>query len=115
MRDGLVPIVDLGESLGFRGRVSDFSDQSLLLIETDTGQRTALAVDRVYDQREVVIKGLEQNYRQVPGIAAATILGDGRIALIADTDQFTSTGPGTAAASVSASGDIFDDFSDFGV
>ena len=115
MRDGLVPIVDLGESLGFRGRVSDFSDQSLLLIETDTGQRTALAVDRVYDQREVVIKGLEQNYRQVPGIAAATILGDGRIALIADTDQFTSTGPGTAAASASASGDLFDDFSDFGV
>ncbi|WP_158964594.1 chemotaxis protein CheA [Chachezhania sediminis] len=114
MRDGLVPIVDLGESLGFRGRVSDFSDQSLLLIETDTGQRTALAVDKVYDQREVVIKGLEQNYRQVPGIAAATILGDGRIALIADTDQFTSTGPGTAVAA-SMGTDLFDDFSDFGV
>ena len=38
-------------------------------------------------------KGLEQNYQQIPGIAAATILGDGRIALIVDTDQMIPQGP----------------------
>ena len=93
MRDGLIPIVDLGERLGFRASVDVQVDQSLLLIEADSGRRVALAVDQVFDQREVVIKGLEQNYQQIPGIAAATILGDGRIALIVDTDQMIPQGP----------------------
>jgi two-component system, chemotaxis family, sensor kinase CheA len=43
-------------------------------------------VDTIQDQRQVVIKSLEANYGHVPGIAAATILGDGRIALIVDVD-----------------------------
>lgn len=92
MRDELVPIVDLGERLGFRSSPVAFDGCTLLLIETDDGKRTAVAVDRVFEQREVVIKGLEQNYGNIPGIAAATILGDGRIALIIDTDQLTPTG-----------------------
>ena len=87
MNGQLVPIVDLGAALGFRPLMSEFGDQSVLLIEGESGRRTALAVDSIVDQREVVIKGLEQNYHQVPGIAAATILGDGKIALIVDTDQ----------------------------
>ena len=45
-------------------------------------------VDAIIDQRQVVIKSLEANYRHVPGIAAATILGDGRVALILDIDSF---------------------------
>jgi two-component system, chemotaxis family, sensor kinase CheA len=48
--------------------------------------RWALAVDKIYDQRQVVIKGLETNYGHVPGVAAATILGDGKIALIIDPE-----------------------------
>ncbi len=86
-RDGLVPVLDLGAILGYREPPLDFEDRSLLLVETDSGRRAALAVDRILDQREVVIKGLEQNYQQIQGIAAATILGDGKIALIVDTDQ----------------------------
>jgi len=96
MRDGLIPIVDLGQSLGLRASEDTEIDQSLLLIEADSGRRVALAVDQVFDQREVVIKGLEQNYRQIPGIAAATILGDGRIALIVDTDQMIPHGSSVA-------------------
>ena len=46
----------------------------------------ALLVDAIQGQRQVVIKSLEANYRHVPGIAAATILGDGRVALILDVD-----------------------------
>lgn len=89
---GLVPVVDLGAALGYRRTPEEFADQSLLLIEGESGKRTALAVDGIVDQREVVIKGLEQNYQQIPGIAAATILGDGKIALIVDTDQMISGG-----------------------
>ena len=40
--------------------------------------------DQIFDQRQVVIKGLESNYGHVPGVAAATILGDGSVALIID-------------------------------
>jgi two-component system chemotaxis sensor kinase CheA len=87
MREGLVPIVDLAGTLGFRSATEQCNDSSLLLVESDNGKRTALAVDKILDQREVVIKGLEQNYQQVDGVSAATILGDGRIALIVDTDQ----------------------------
>ena len=59
----------------------------LLLIETENDRRCALIVDQIQDQRQVVIKSLETNYRRVDGVAAATILGDGRIALIIDPDR----------------------------
>lgn len=83
----MVPIKDLGAALGFRSTPVGLNSQSLLLIEGESGHRYALAVDGIAEQREVVIKGLEQNYQKIPGIAAATILGDGKIALIVDTDQ----------------------------
>ncbi|GAA6163730.1 chemotaxis protein CheA [Pelagimonas sp. KU-00592-HH] len=86
-RDGLVPVFDLGSALGFRAAPGEYGDHSLLLVETEAGRRVAFAVDRIRDQREVVIKGLQQNYQEIPGVAAATILGDGRIALIVDADQ----------------------------
>lgn len=86
IRDRLVPLADLGAMFGFRGPPADLEDHVLLVIETETGRRCALIVDRLQDQRQVVIKSLETNYTQVPGVAAATILGDGRIALIVDPE-----------------------------
>ena len=57
-----------------------------ILVESESGARFALLVDAILGQRQVVIKSLEANYQHVPGIAAATILGDGRVALILDVD-----------------------------
>jgi two-component system chemotaxis sensor kinase CheA len=57
------------------------------LVECEAGRRAALAVDVIHDQRQVVIKSLEENYGVIPGISAATILGDGRIALIVDPEE----------------------------
>ena len=85
-RDKLVPIVDLGEVFGFRRAPESLDNHVLLLVETDNNRRCALIVDGIQDQRQVVIKSLESNYGHVQGIAAATILGDGRIALIIDPD-----------------------------
>jgi two-component system chemotaxis sensor kinase CheA len=51
-----------------------------LLVESEGGGQRALMVDAIQGQRQVVIKSLEANYTNVPGIAAATILGDGRVA-----------------------------------
>ncbi|MGY6632359.1 MAG: chemotaxis protein CheA [Alkalilacustris sp.] len=87
MRGELIPLVDLGATLGYSGRTDDTDGRSLLLVESSGNRRAALSVDRILGQREVVIKGLSENYGQVPGIAAATILGDGSIALIVDVDQ----------------------------
>lgn len=86
-RNGLVPVIDLGEFFGFRGPVTEIDSHVLLLIESDASQHYALIVDDIQDQRQVVIKSLETNYQQVQGVAAATILGDGRIALIIDPDS----------------------------
>ena len=87
VRGEFVPITDVGYELGYRARLANYSDSVFLLVEKDDGSRSAVAVDTIKDQRQVVIKGLEDNYGAVPGVAAATILGDGRIALILDTDH----------------------------
>ncbi len=90
VRGEFVPIIDVGADLAYREPLKDFRGCVFLLTEKDDGTRTALAVDAIQDQRQVVIKGLEDNYGSVPGVAAATILGDGRIALILDTDRLVS-------------------------
>ena len=87
-RDGYVPLIDVGRELGYRRTAVDPFNGVVLLVETEGSMRSALMVDAIQDQRQVVIKSLESNYRQVPGIAAATILGDGRVALILDIDTF---------------------------
>lgn len=87
VRQSFVPIIDLAETFGHRTTAIDYSKMVLLLVESGQHERWALAVDRIHDQRQVVIKGLESNYGHVPGVAAATILGDGKIALIIDPDE----------------------------
>jgi two-component system chemotaxis sensor kinase CheA len=87
-RGGFVPLIDVGRELGYRKTAADPFNGVVLVVETEVSTRCALVVDAIHDQRQVVIKSLEANYRQVPGIAAATILGDGRVALILDIDTF---------------------------
>lgn len=86
IRGRFVPIIDLAETLGFPRAATDDPAMLLLLVETEARGTCALLVDRVHDQRQVVIKGLEGNYGQVAGVSAATVLGDGQIALILDPD-----------------------------
>ena len=85
VRDSFVPVVDLAHEFGYVAAPRRPEAHVVLLVETEEHQRAALLVDGIVDQRQVVIKGLEENYGHVPGISAATILGDGRIALIIDT------------------------------
>jgi len=87
-RGGFAPLIDVGQELGYRRDAADPVGSVVLVVETEVSTRCALVVDAIHDQRQVVIKSLEANYRQVPGIAAATILGDGRVALILDIDTF---------------------------
>lgn len=86
IRGEFIPLVDIAGTMNYRTTAADPTKGVVLSVETDAGARCALAVDAIHDQRQVVIKSLEDNYGSVPGIAAATILGDGRIALILDVD-----------------------------
>jgi two-component system chemotaxis sensor kinase CheA len=85
MRGSYVPLADIGAALGFRSRPPE-SDGVAVLVEGEGGARSVLLVDAILGQRQVVIKSLEANYRAVPGIAGATVMGDGRVALIVDVD-----------------------------
>jgi two-component system chemotaxis sensor kinase CheA len=90
LRGGYVPIVDVAEVLEF-GERSSVPEQSVaLLVESEGGSRAILLVDEIQGQRQVVIKSIEANYRAVYGIAAATVMGDGHVALILDVDAIVS-------------------------
>jgi two-component system chemotaxis sensor kinase CheA len=99
IRGGFTPLIDVARELGFRSTRSDPLNGVTLLIETEGGVRSALLVDAIQDQRQVVIKSLEANYGHVEGIAAATILGDGRIALILDADAIVNSSTRNAMSS----------------
>ncbi len=90
VRDAYVPLVKVGALLGVPGSQPDAAGGVVILVESEGSGRLALAVDQILGQRQVVIKSFEANYRNIDGIAAATILGDGRVALILDVDGIVS-------------------------
>ncbi|TJZ90377.1 chemotaxis protein CheA [Paracoccus gahaiensis] len=105
-RGELIPIVDLCSVFGLPA-IEPLESAVLIVVETDTRQRAAFRVDSIFDQRQVVIKSLEQNYGRVPGVSAATILGDGQIALIIDPEEIVlslSNDQGRLMAAMAANG-----------
>lgn len=86
VRGRFLPIQSVAAALDIAEAQSDPSKAVLIVVETEARGQVVLMVDTICDQRQVVIKSLETNYRAVDGVAGATILGDGRIALIADIE-----------------------------
>jgi two-component system chemotaxis sensor kinase CheA len=99
VRGDYVPLAHIGALFGIAGAVRDPTDGLVMLVETDDGSRVGLVVDEIVGQQQVVIKGLETNYRPIAGIAGGTILGNGRVALIIDVSglRMRLTGRGFAA------------------
>lgn len=91
-REAFVPLVDVGRVMGFRDDATPLSGGVVMIVETEAGARAALLVDAINGQRQVVIKSLETHYRHVDGVSAATILGDGSVALILDIDALVTAG-----------------------
>jgi two-component system chemotaxis sensor kinase CheA len=86
VRGEVLPLVRLYEQFGAVPRITEPSKGLLVIVEND-GRRVALLVDELIGQSQVVIKSIETNHQKVDGIAGATILGDGRVALILDVPQ----------------------------
>jgi two-component system chemotaxis sensor kinase CheA len=84
VRDEFMPVIDLEKV--FEVPRFDFEHVSNIMVVVEAeGGRVALLVDELLGQQQVVVKNLEANYRKVPDVSGATIMGDGRVALILDT------------------------------
>jgi two-component system, chemotaxis family, sensor kinase CheA len=82
-RGDYLPVLRLHDLFGVEPR-SRLLHEGLLVVAEGEGRRVGLFVDELLGQQQVVIKSLQTNYRRVPGVAGATILGDGSVALILD-------------------------------
>ena len=85
VRDDYLPVLPLHDLMGLP-QVERIEDCVGIVVEAD-GRRYVLLIDEPVGQQQVVVKSLENNYRKLPGISAATILGDGRVALILDAEE----------------------------
>jgi two-component system chemotaxis sensor kinase CheA len=83
------PLVALHQIMGIEGALTDPASAIVVLVETSR-RRFGILVDALEGQQQVVIKSLEQHYKRVPGVAGATIMGDGGVAMILDVESIAS-------------------------
>ncbi|WP_447643699.1 chemotaxis protein CheW [Nocardioides zeae] len=84
LRERLLPLVKLADALRLDDRGDDDRAATIAVLQAD-GQQFGLLVDRVLDTEEIVVKPLSDQVKRIAEFAGATILGDGRVALILDT------------------------------
>lgn len=89
VRGEYLPLVALHEVFAIREAVTEPRKGIAVIVEAE-GKKTALLVDELLGQHQVVIKSLESNFRKVPGMSGATIMGDGKVALILDVMALSS-------------------------
>jgi two-component system chemotaxis sensor kinase CheA len=83
VRGEYLPLVKVHEVFNTKPKADTLEKGIAVIVEAE-GKKTALFVDELVSQHQVVIKSLESNFRKMPGISGATIMGDGRVALILD-------------------------------
>lgn len=83
LRDEYVPIIRLYEAFNIEPKSKKIEESLIVVVEHDA-EKVGIVVDELMGQQQVVIKSLEENYRKVDGVSGATILGDGKVALIVD-------------------------------
>ena len=84
VRDEYMPVIELEKVFQVPRFDTNKTSDIMVVIEAE-GSRVVLLVDELLGQQQVVVKNLESNYRKVPNVSGATILGDGKVALILDT------------------------------
>ncbi|MCF8476572.1 MAG: chemotaxis protein CheA, partial [Pseudolabrys sp.] len=89
LRGEFVPIVQLGSLLDIGANANTSGERVVIITDAGEGSRFGLVVDELLGHQQVVIKSIEDSYGAVPGIAAATILGNGRVAFILDVEKLS--------------------------
>ena len=88
LRGNLVPLVHLGDLLDLRA-AADSEERVVIIADSGDGSRFGIIVDELCGHQQVVVKSMEESYGAVPGVAGATILGNGRVALILDVEKLS--------------------------
>ncbi|MTC72150.1 chemotaxis protein CheA [Providencia sp. wls1914] len=86
VRGEYLPLVELHHVFSIENAEPNLANSIALIIQ-NAGHRFALLVDKLVGQQQVVVKNIESNYRKIPGISAATIMGDGSVSLILDVAE----------------------------
>lgn len=97
VRGEYLPLIALHEIFNVPPKVTQFHEGLVIILEAE-GEKVAMFVDDLLGQHQVVVKNLETNYRKVPGVAGATIMGDGHVAFILDVAQLVHISQGIARA-----------------
>ena len=92
IRGAYIPLLKLGRHFGMPGAIDDPARGIVVIVETDSAGQLGLVVDELVGQQQIVVKSLESNYGRIGGVSGATILGNGRVALILDVAGLS--GPG---------------------
>ncbi|SDD23704.1 chemotaxis protein CheA [Paraburkholderia lycopersici] len=109
VRGEYLPLIALHQAFNVEGARTDPTQGIVTIMETE-GRRFAMLIDELVGQQQVVVKNLETNYRKVHGISAATILGDGSVALIVDVAALNRETRATHGVSASANSGAFAEF-----
>src|SRR6266545_527568 len=109
LRGDLVPLVHLCDLLDIASTAGESSERVVIITDAGEGSRFGVVVDELCGHQQVVIKSIEESYGSVPGIAAATILGNGRVAFILDVEKLSdlAAGPAPGAMKRSAAATAF--------
>lgn len=89
LRGNLVPLVHLGDLLDLGSATAESGERVVIIADAGDGSRFGIIVDELCGHQQVVVKSMEESYGAVPGVAGATILGNGRVALILDVEKLS--------------------------
>ena len=89
LRGDLVPLVQLCELLDLNSTTAASDERVVIISDAGEGTRFGIVVDELCGHQQVVVKSIEASYGSVPGIAGATILGNGRVAFILDVEKLS--------------------------
>ena len=101
MRDQYIPVVNATDAFGIIKQDVNNPADILVIVESEN-TKFGILVNELLEQQQIVIKSIENNYKKVPGLTGATILGDGRVALILDVAGFQQTTDRTKIAQAKA-------------
>jgi len=89
LRGTLVPVVHLCDLLGVGADAASTEERIVIIADAGDGSSFGIIVDELLGHQQVVVKSMEESYGAVPGVGGATILGNGRVALILDVEKLS--------------------------
>jgi two-component system chemotaxis sensor kinase CheA len=108
LRGEYVPLIPLYRCFSISGAIKDPCRGIVIIVESENAGRIGVMVDDLLGQQQVVVKSLESNYGSVDGVSGATILGNGRVALILDIERLRIAADHPGSQPLAGTGDVAD-------